>query len=173
MRRKERLYLAEAVAKRKSYICGYRKPFAGKTIMRWWDEHQKHHTYGIEIQDVFKKKERKKRKTYLGSIQLQFPDFLHRLYRYATKTLGHNACNYKIRKLMMEKAKVDFKDCPVRGKLKITSYGFRTFFNNNRGYYTKLSSKPRLSKSQMKERVQFCEKYLECIKKTRSIITVF
>ena len=111
-----------------------------------------------------RKKERKKRKTYLGSIQLQYPDFLHKLYRYATKTLGHNACNYKVRKLMMEKAKVDYKDCPVRGELKITSYGFCTFFNNNRGYYTKQSSKPRLSKNQMKERVKFCQKYLEAIK---------
>ena len=32
--KKERLILAEAIGRRESYICGYKKPFAGRTIMR-------------------------------------------------------------------------------------------------------------------------------------------
>ena len=113
---------------------------------------------------MFKPKTRKKRRTYLGSIQIQYPSFLHQLYHYASKTLGHNTSNYCIRKLMMIKAKLDFPSCPVRGNLTITSYAFRSFFSQNRGYYTKLSTKPRLTKCQMKAKVDFCTKYKELIK---------
>ena len=162
--KKERIYLAESVGRRESYLCGYKTPFSARTLMRWWTEHETNHQYSVEIQDMFKSKSRKKRRTYLGSIQIQYPSFLHQLYRYASKTLGHNTSNYRIRKLMMEKAKLDFPNCTVRGNLMITAYAFRSFFNCNREYYTKLSSKPRLTKCQIKERVKFCTKYKELIK---------
>ena len=33
--KREKVYLAEAVGKRESYICGYSKAFSGRTLMRW------------------------------------------------------------------------------------------------------------------------------------------
>ena len=164
MTKKERLILAEAVGRRESYICGYRSPFSGTTVMRWWYEFERSQYYSLEPNDTFKKKNRKKRRTYLGSIQQEFPDFLHKLYRYASKTIGHNANNCRIRSLMMRKARIDCPNCPIRGKLHITAHAFREFFINNNGYYTKISTKPRLSEAQMKERIEFCEKYSELIK---------
>ena len=121
---KKRVFLAEAVGKRESYICGYNKPFLGRALMRWWQEHEYNHQYLCKVQDTFKKRNRKKRRTYLGSIQTEFPSFLHKLYRYTSKTLGHNTSNYRIRKLMMEKAQIDYPHCPIRGRLNITSYAF-------------------------------------------------
>lgn len=54
--KKERLYLAESVGKRESYLCGYRKAFSVQTLMRWWMEYKTKHQYDIEIQDVLKKR---------------------------------------------------------------------------------------------------------------------
>ena len=138
----QHLYLAEAVGRKESYLLGYRKPFSGHTLMGWWKKHEKESKSGLHPQDCFKRKKYKDRKTYLGMIQELFPDFLHKLYRYATKILGHNCNNYRIRHLMMRKARRDFPNCVIRGCLNITNHSFKVFFQSNNGYYKKLCTKP-------------------------------
>ena len=39
--RNEKRVLANAIGRREAYLNGYKKPFAGSTVMQWYAEHQK------------------------------------------------------------------------------------------------------------------------------------
>ena len=96
--KKERIYLAESVGRRESYLCGYKTPFSARTLMRWWTEHETNHQYSVEIQDMFKSKvDRKEGHTWAAfkfSTRLFFINYIATLQKHldiipATTALGN------------------------------------------------------------------------------------
>ena len=163
LKKSEKRLLCQAVGKKEAYLCGYLKPFGWSTVLRWWDAHEKNERQSNDVQKTFRSNRKRKRLTYIESLQDQFPDFLHGLYRYASKTLGHNTNNFKIRHLMMKKAKLLHPNCPIRSKLELTTHHFRQFFKLNGGHYKSLSTKPRLTDENIKARNIWARKYISLI----------
>ena len=157
--------LCEAVGKREAYLCGYPKPFGWSTVMKWWKKHEREEQEMYDFDGIFATNRKRKRNSYIQAIQEKYPGFLHELYRYASNTIGHNSNNFRVRTLMIKKARLDYPNCPVRGKLILTKHHFKTFFTNNGGKYKKISSKPRLSETQMRHRLIWVKKHAELIKK--------
>lgn len=155
--------LCEAVGRREAYLCGYTQPFGWSTVLRWWNDYERNERECNDILQTFIDKRKTKRKSYIESIQLQFPDFLHKLYRYASNHLNHNTNNYQIRHLMIVKAKRDFPTCPIRSTLKLSKYNFEQFFKLNGGKYRALCTKPRLTAENIELRNAWARKYAQLI----------
>lgn len=165
----EKLLLCECVGIEQAYLLGFPKPFGWSTVLNWWETHDTNEKKGHKATNVFQSKRKRKRRTYIESLQSQFPDFLHKLYRYATKMLGHNSNNYRIRSLMQKRAGYLFPNCPIRSNLDLTPHHFNYFFKINGGQYKSIATKPSLTEENIKARNKWARKYAQLIKQNEYI----
>ena len=151
---KNRLELMRSIAKMISYHNRYEKPPVNeKTISKYLVRYRSASRSGMNVGNVFKTISTNTRLSYVAMLQQKFPEFLHTLFCYASKTLGLNATVPQIVQCMNTQAVIRHPHCAIRGQLQMTVYKFWNFFYSNGGKLKVATEKPTLT---LKNKLQGC-----------------
>jgi hypothetical protein len=159
-----KLLLCKAVIDLESYNAGYASPsIQPKTLLTWYYDFVRARNKKVgKMADLFKVNY--ERPSYIDEIEASFPGFLHRMYRQATKTLGHDAPIRTLYHHMNIKARQQYLDCPTRGSLTLNKYHFRKWFRLNGGKFRKCTTKPTLTAQQRQDRLDWAKNIKNLIK---------
>ena len=157
----DRILLAGAIGRREAYLAGYQKPPSAHTVLNWWKNYSCAKKKSTSVDTLFDSKAGKGRINYVTYLEREFPQYLHYLYRYATKTIGADATVPMLCCLMNSKSQMDHPYCPVRSRLKMTRHKFWTFFNLHGGVLKNPIAKPALTDMHKGKRLEFAKKQLK------------
>ena len=157
---KDKKILGTAIARNEAYLAGFCKPPSHYTLSNWYEKYSKAKGTSVRIDSLFDSKSGQNRIKYVTYIEKQFPQFLHQLYRYATKTLGVDANVPMLVNMMNAKSRIDHPFCPVRSVLRMSKAHFWTFFNLHGGKLKNPVTKPSLTEQHKKDRLIFCKRNL-------------
>ena len=152
----QRKLLIEAILQRECYLSGYKKAPSQHTFIKWWLKYNNAKSSSVSIESVFDSQVGKNRKAkFVTYLDREYPQHLHKLYRYATSILGVDAGVPLIIGLMNAKSNLDFPFCPIRSNLGFSKYHFWVFFNKYGGKLRSPTTKPTLTAKQKKLRLNF------------------
>ena len=103
---KNKLRIARAVSQQVSYDAGYTHPFAHSQVMTWDKTVEHAIKNGTGEVTSISKTNHKGSVSYVDKIDNNHPGYLHELYRYATKIVGHKSSFAAIAIAMNEKSSV-------------------------------------------------------------------
>ena len=122
-----------------------------------FNKYQNHTIEAKDITSVFISLQGKNNSSYTQRIFEAYPEFLHRMYRIATRELGDDARFAALAHEMNKRAKQMYPDCPIRGQLHLSKHHLVYFFASNAGKKFQPASQPIITPANRLNRLTFTQ----------------
>ena len=154
---KEKNILMSAIIRQESYHNGYSKTIISNRTFCKYIAKYNDNKYTDRMANTFRSKKGENRVSYIAFLELNFPKYLHKLYRYAVKVMGLDATVPQLIQCMSSRSRVLHPFCPTRSNLKLNIYQFWSFFYSNGGQLKRPTTKPSLKPKQKIARVEWAK----------------
>ena len=152
---KEKLELMRGIINNESYHNGYTKPIITCRTFARYIKSYKENKHTDKLFCVFTSRKGMNQVSYISFLDINFPRFLHRLYRYSIGVLGLDATVPQLIHCMNSRSRILHPMCPTRSDLKLTIHHFWNFFYSHGGQLKRPTTKPSLTEDQKKARVEW------------------
>ena len=154
---KRRTEIAAAACRLIAYDCGFEKPPKGSVMATWVKEWDAMLSSGYNANDVLKNAQMGPADgKYTDKIERQYPGFLHKAYRLASKELSGEATWNELALEMNRLSATPEMQQDGKPALEMSKWKLKTWFKENRGKLRKTIERPLLTPARKVDRVEWC-----------------